>query len=102
MGGSPTRDHYDELSETFEGGITQPFYAELGLDSLDFNADVTVKEFVDEYERLYGQVILSPCDLQTDLDSIFTCDPLSNDMEPVIDDFRNRMLVKQLVEAEEK
>jgi hypothetical protein len=102
VGGGASRESYGELSETFEGGITQPTYTEISLDSLDFNADVTIKEFVDEYERLYGQLELDSCDLQTPLDSAFYCAPLTNDMDPVIDDFRNRMLVKQIVESEQK
>lgn len=102
MGGTPTRDHYAELQKDFPDAITQPLYSELGVDSLDFNADVTIKEFVDEYERLYGEAVLEPCDLNTHLDSLFTCDKLTNDMNPVIDDFRNKMLIKQLVEAKEK
>jgi len=103
VGGAVTREHYGDLGETFKGAIPQPLYSEVGVDSLDFNADVTIKEFVEEYERLYGPVTLSTCDLNTSLDSAFTCnEPLSNDMDPVIDDFRNRMLVKQLVAAKEK
>lgn len=103
LGGSPTREHYGEVGETFEGAITQPSYAELGLDSLDINADVTFKEFVDEYERLYGPQALSECDLNTHLDSAFTCQPpLKNDIDPVKVDFRNKELVKKLVAAEQK
>ena len=101
-GGSPTREQYVELEETFEGGVSQPSYEFLGVDSTDFNADVTIKEFVEEYERLYGTLQLTPCDLNTPLDSTFTCGGVKENMKPVIDDFRNEMLVKQLVEAEEK
>lgn len=101
MGGAPTRESYAKLQEDFPDAITQPLYADLGVDSLDFNADVTLKEFVDEYERLYGTQTLSSCDLKTPLDSLFECEILQNDLNPVIDDFRNRELIKQLVAAKQ-
>ena len=73
------------------------------VDDFDINADVTFKEFVDEYERLYGPQTLSECDLNTHLDSAFTCQPpLKNDVDPVKVDFRNKELVKKLVAAEQQ
>jgi len=99
-----TRNYYgaalSDINKIFGGLAVQPVYDSLGIDSMDFNADITLDAVIKEYERLYGEVILEDFDYNTPKDSVYLHDPLKNDMDAVIIDFRNRNLLKQLLESQ--
>ena len=44
---------YAQMNEIFNDCIPQPKYKELGIDSLDINTDVTLVEWVNEFENYY-------------------------------------------------
>jgi hypothetical protein len=99
-----TRNYYgdalSDINKIFGGLAVQPVYDSLGIDSMDFNADITLDAVIKEYERLYGEVILEDFDYNTPKDSVYRHEPLKNDMDAVIIDFRNRNLLKQLLESQ--
>jgi len=74
-GDIPTRDYYSELSDVkiLKNHIEHPANEDLGMDSTDVNADVTLRDLVYKYEDLYGPVIVDTCDFNTPIDSTLDC-----------------------------
>ncbi len=98
-----TREDYAELSDVFKNAIVQPENEELGIDSADVNADITLLDLVSKYEDYYGKIHLDSCDLITSLDSTYACKKkLKGNLNPVILDYRNVQLVEKLVASEQK
>ncbi len=64
-----TREDHAELSDVFKNAIVQPEDEDLGIDSTDVNADITLLDLVSKYEDFYGKIHLDSCDLITSLDS---------------------------------
>lgn len=59
--------------------INQPNYFDMGVDSLtSVNADVTLEDLLGAFEEKNGTIVLNDCDINTDLDSNYICEPLSN------------------------
>ncbi len=98
-----TREGYSEFSEVFKNGVAQPEYVDLGIDSADFNADITLADLVNKFEEYYGEVKIDSCDYATHLDSTYTCSKkLKGKLIPVIIDYRNEELVKKIVNSDLK
>ena len=98
-----TREDYAELSDVFKNAIVQPENEELGIDSTDVNADITLLDLVSKYEDYYGKIHLDSCDLITSLDSTYACKKkLKGNLNPVILDYRNVKLAEKLVASEQK
>ena len=98
-----TREDYAELGDVFKNAIVQPENEELGIDSTDVNADITLQDLVGKYEDYYGKINLDSCDLTTSLDSTYACKTkLKGKLTPVILDYRNVKLVEKIVDAEQK
>lgn len=98
-----TREDYAELSDVFKNAIVQPEYDELGIDSTDINADITLLDLVSKYEEYYGNIYLDTCDLTTALDSTYECKTkLKGKLTPIILDYRNVKLAEKLVASEQK
>lgn len=98
-----TREDYEALKKIFKKGIAQPEWVELGATESDINADVSIKDVVEAYERRYGKVELSACDTETSLDEDYSCHPsLKNDINPILLDFRNEHVVELIREHEDE
>ena len=98
-----TREDYTELSDVFKNAIVQPENEELGIDSNDINADITLLDLVSKYEEYYGKIHLDSCDIETSLDSTYACKTkLKGKLTPIILDYRNVKLAEKIVNAEQK
>ncbi len=96
-----TREGYEELSEVFKNGIVQPENEDLGIDSTDINADITLLDLVNKFEEYYGEVKIDSCDYATHLDSTYTCGKkLKGNLMPIIVDYRNTQLVEKVIITE--
>jgi hypothetical protein len=98
-----TREGYEELTEVFKNGMVQPEYEDLGIDSTDVNADITMFQLVQKFEYFYGEVKLDSCDFAVHLDSTYTCGKkLKGKLRPVIVDYRNKELIEKVVASDKK
>lgn len=99
--GTPA-DYETELQGIFKNGIAQPEYADLGMDSTDIHADVTLLELVNKIEEYFGSTPLDSCDYATPLDSNYTCSKglKMRDLEPFYLDYRNSVIVKKILTSE--
>ena len=89
-----TREDYQVFQKIFKNGISQPEWKDLGITASDLNADCNLKDYINQYESLYGLVDLSECDLEVPISQKYTCHPgLKNDLKPIMLDFRNRNVV---------
>lgn len=89
----PSRKVYSVLKIVFPDIVTQPVYDSLGITKTDVNADVTVAQIVRQYEKLYGRIRIDSCDVATSMDAmLYPCQALHNNIQPVIEDFRNANL----------
>jgi len=98
-GESGTAEEYAEtLQEVFKNGIAQPKYIELGIDSSDINADITLLGLVNKVEEYYGEIKLDSCDFITHLDSTYTCFKgfKMKKLDPVYVDYRNTVVVEKI------
>lgn len=95
----PTRQFYDSVFKEiaiFRSVTVQPEYHLLGIDSTDVNADISLLDYINEYERLYGKIVLEDFDFSTPMDSTYKFSRPKNKIQPVMLDYRNRELIKQL------
>ncbi len=100
VGLEPTRQTYAILKNFFPDIIPQPEYKELGITASDVNADISLEQLVGKYEALYGGVVLSPCDFESKSAGIlYNCGALTNDIEPVILDYRNENVARLIKSA---
>lgn len=96
-GRSHTRsDYQQELGTIFKRQQVQPEYDSLGVTASDVNADVTILQMANEYDRLYGAIVLDECDFNTPLADYYSCTCLHNSLLPIIRDFRSRHLAAML------
>ena len=94
-----TAEEVEELKKVFKKGMVQPKYDDLGITKEDLVADVSLGEFLEKYEELYGVIELSPCDLSTPFDSTYSCYKPKNVMaklEYLLVDFRNERVVDNI------
>jgi hypothetical protein len=90
VGFEPNRETYSFIKTFFPEAIPQPKYQELGITAFDVNADISVRQFVEQYEKMYEPVHLSNCDFETPLGSLlYPCEKLDNDLNPIVMDYRN-------------
>lgn len=85
--------------------VNQPSVYKLGIDtSIDIRADVTYGDIVNEYEKKYGKIILTECDLNTSLQEKYTCrKPKKNKKTTdVILHFRDAHLAKEILQDKGK
>lgn len=98
---SGTREDYAKLGEVFKNKIVQPEYHQLGIDSLDINADIRFDELVGKYEQIYGEVWLDSCDYSTPLDSTYHCsERVKQDLDPIIIEYRNQELSDRIIKTD--
>lgn len=98
MGIEPSRQTYGILKRLFPHIVPQPAYSDMGITESDINADVSLTDIVNEYERQYGYVNLNDCDYKSGFESIvYNCDKLNHDIMPIILDFRNEHVVNMIL-----
>lgn len=96
-----TRQYYDSLMKIFlRGAIVQPEYGLLGIDSLDVNADITLTAYIQEYERLYGEIKLDDYDYTIPKYGKYDYEPSKNDRSLIVVDYRNQQLLKRIKDAD--
>ena len=103
MGQMPTREEYaKELSGVFKNSVPQPDNKDMGIDSTDLNADITLKELISKAEKLNGEIELDSCDYATPMDSTYSCHKKwkMKEIEPIILDYRNEYVVHLITESE--
>jgi hypothetical protein len=104
-GNSGTSEDYEaEVQKVFKNGIGQPDYADLGIDSTDIHADITLLELVNKIEELYGEIKLDSCDFATALDSAYNCSKgfKLKKLEPVYVDYRNEVVVEKIMNSKQE
>lgn len=69
----PTSESYEGKGGVYKGKMVQPDWEDLGVTDSDLNADVSLKEIVEEYERTHEKIVLTDCDYNTPLDSAYKC-----------------------------
>lgn len=102
VGREPTRKMYSLLTIVFPNVVVQPEYNLLGITDTDVNADVSIDDFVGQYEKLYGPVILEACDFEAKIGTLTTCKPLENNLDAVILNYRNENLVNMVKKSKQK
>lgn len=73
---------------------------DLGIDSLDIIADVTLSELIIAHENKKGKISLSDCDMNTGLNEKYKCQKISNYY--AIHTFRDSIASKIVLEANKK
>jgi hypothetical protein len=99
-GDGATREDYADLSNVkfFKNAVAQPEYINLGIDSSDFNADITLISIVEQFEKRYNIITLDSCDLATSLDSTYNCGKKpKGKLKPIILDYRNEKLTEKII-----
>jgi len=80
--------------------VPQPTYDFLITDlNNSKNVDVTINEFVGEYERLYGTIVLDSCDYITDWRETTCNGKRAKNIDNVTLDFRNNNVVNTVLSA---
>ena len=99
-GGLPTREEYSKIG-MFKAmnAVVQPEWEDLGVTESDINADVSVFDIIDEFERIHHPVNLDSCNLVTPRDAEYQCFHTGYDTAPLFIDYRNRHVVS-LIESE--
>lgn len=93
---------YKEASEGtyFKKYVQQPSYQDLGVDSNDIRADVDYLQFISEWEKLNGEIILDSVDFNTSFNEKFNKGAFytNKQYKRVVIDFRNDFLINQIKE----
>ncbi len=85
--------------------MNQPDEEEMGIDRAnDLNADLKLEELIAAFERKHGEIVLSECDHNTEMDETYTCETLGKDLrkdfnENFIVGLRNENLAKTIQES---
>ncbi|WP_459743614.1 hypothetical protein [Polaribacter sp. OB-PA-B3] len=69
----------------------------IGLDSLDINADVSMTELINAQENIYGEIILSDCDMKTKFNEKYKCKKVNSFYS--INSFRDSVAIKKVLSA---
>lgn len=71
--GGYNRDSYESALSVFKNKVVQPDWPDMGITDSDLNADITLHDFISEYERTIRPITLTECDYSTHLDSSYMC-----------------------------
>ena len=97
------REDIEQLKIVFKDGIVQPKWKDLGITESDFNADISLKDLITEYEDRYDEVELDNCDMETSFKNEYNCSKSTkNDLSPIILDFRNQNIVNLIKNSNDK
>lgn len=102
VGVEPTRKMYSMLTLIFPNIVVQPEYNLLGITETDVNADITIADFVAQYEKIYGTVVLETCDYESKIGTMSTCKPLKKNLDAIILNYRNENLANMVKQSKNK
>ena len=95
--------YYTMMKPFFPGVVSQPEYKDLGITDTDINADIYMDQLIDGYEKKYGKIELTECDLNTSTDTFpYPCGKLNNDLNPFILDMRNQYVADLIKSSGDK
>jgi hypothetical protein len=85
----------------FKKHIQQPSYDILGTDDKDIRADVNVEQFITEWEKINGTIVLDSIDLKTPFNGSYKMrkNYTHEQINKIILDYRNSYLVNMIKEA---
>jgi hypothetical protein len=88
----------------FKNSILQPSYEILGTDENDVRADVTWEQFINEWEKVNGLVILDSIDVNTPFNGTYkmTRNYTRAQKDKIILDYRNSYLANMIKETTNK
>ncbi|MGV3461362.1 MAG: hypothetical protein ACO1N9_13005 [Flavobacterium sp.] len=92
----PTRKLFSLITIAYPDVIAQPEYDKLGVTDKDVNADITTAEYVAQYEKLYGPIILEPCDFESKSVVSSRCKKIENNLDAITIDFRNNIVANMI------
>lgn len=101
IGIEPSRKTYSLLTLIYPDIVVQPEYNLLGITETDVNADISIVEFVEQFEKLYGKVELEACDFEAKPGTISSCPPMGKKLDPIILDYRNENLANMVKESKQ-
>jgi hypothetical protein len=81
--------------------VNQPRRSASGIDSVrDIWADVYLTDLVEGFEKKYGRITLSQCELEWKFDEKYTCERYRNDDERkfMLEGFRNEVLMNKILD----
>lgn len=90
----PTLKTY-ELFDSLPNFTAQPPMDSLNIDSTDINADITLIQLINQYEKIYGEIVLDKVDLEVPLDGEYKRKKLK-DADKIIVDYRNLKLAEKV------
>lgn len=80
--------------------VSQPSYESWGLDNTNSkNVDISMKELINNYESMFGEIKLEPCDFETSLHQKTVCKDTKEkekNLDKIIIDSRNDLVLKEL------
>lgn len=88
--------------------MNQPSFGDLGVDSNSaVNADISLEELIEAFEKKHGVITLSPCDINSDLKALYNCETLSSKLrkdfrKSFVLDLRNEQLAERIRTSEAK
>ncbi|MCR5861404.1 hypothetical protein LRS05_04225 [Flavobacterium sp. J372] len=97
----PTRKMFSLITLAYPDVIAQPEYDQLGITDKDVNADITIAEYIAQYEKLYGPIKLEPCDFETK-PGAGKCKQLQNNLDAITIDFRNTTVANMIKASKNK
>lgn len=98
----PSPEGYErELKSLIEKGyVTQKNELFLNLvNNKDFNVDITPNQLIEEYEKKYGEIILTSEDLNTPIDEKISPTISKKNMQSIVLDYRNNYLAAKIEES---
>lgn len=98
----PTRRIFSLVSLVYPDVIAQPDYNLLGITDKDINADITVAQYIAQYEKLYGPIVLEQCDFEAKIGTATRCKPLTNNLDAITLNFRNENVVNIIKNSRDK
>ncbi|MEJ5268239.1 MAG: hypothetical protein WHW07_10625 [Bacteroidales bacterium] len=91
---------YKEATEDtyFKKYVQQPSYQDLGVDSNDIRADVDYLQFINEWEKVNGVIILDSVDFNTSFNEKFNKGVFytNKQYKRIVIDFRNDFLINKI------
>ena len=94
LGGLPNSDYYSVL-DSIKGFMGQPSDDDLNIDTDDYNADISIAQFVNQYENLYGKVLLEKIDFNIPLKEDYNEKKMKG-IDNIAIDYRNQQLAKEV------
>lgn len=105
LGFVPSKDQYDAFLKTLNKPdlIVQDNKSFLGLiNNKDFVADRTIEQIIADYEKKFGEIIITKKDLKNSLDEIVTPSLPKKKVMQILVDTRNEHLAQEVINSPNK